>query len=186
VRELRRERLLELLDRHDLDAILLRRPANFAWYTGGADSRVDHVAPHGVADLVVARAGECVVTSTIEAPRMREEQTPGFDVVEYAWERGPDQMLHLVTGGGRIGADVLLPGAHDLGAEISSLRRTLDHDAIERLRAVGRDTTEALAEAADAVAPGMNELELAGRLSYRSGRVRRPGDGSRLGICGAS
>ena len=36
----RRSRLLELADRHGLGGIVLRRPANFAWYTGGADSRV--------------------------------------------------------------------------------------------------------------------------------------------------
>ena len=165
MRDLRRERLLELLDRDALDAIVLRRPANFAWYTGGAESRVDHVSPDGVADLVVTRAGECVVTSTIEAPRMREEQTPEFDVVEYAWERGADRMLRVVTGGGRVGADVALPDAADVSAEIASLRRTLDPDAVEQLRAVGRDTTEAVAEAALAVAPGVNELDLAAEIA---------------------
>ena len=161
----RRERLLELLDRHAIDAVVLRRPANFAWYTGGADSRVDHVSPDGVADLVLTRDGECVVTSTIEAPRMRAEQTPELDVVEYAWERGPEQTLQLVTGGRRIGADVNLPGAHDLSREIATLRRTLDPEAIERLRELGRDTTDALAEAADAVAPGMGEFELAAEIA---------------------
>ena len=70
------------VDRHDLGAIVLRRPANFAWYTGGADSRVDHVAPDGVADIVLTATDEWVLTSTIEAPRMRAEQTPALEVVE--------------------------------------------------------------------------------------------------------
>lgn len=165
MRHLRRERLLEQLDRNALDAVVLRRPANFAWYTGGADSRVDHVSRDGVADLVLTRDGECVVTSTIEAPRMRAEQTPELDVVEYAWERGSEQTLRLVTGGGRIGADVDLPGAHDLTEDIAKLRRTLDPDAIERLHEVGRDTAAALAEAADDVAPGLNEFELAAEIA---------------------
>jgi hypothetical protein len=39
-RELRREGLRELMD----------RLANFAWYTGGSDNRVDHADPLGVAD----------------------------------------------------------------------------------------------------------------------------------------
>jgi Xaa-Pro dipeptidase len=165
VRELRRQRLLDLLERRRLDAIVLRRTANFAWYTAGADSRVDHANPAGVADLVVTRKGECVVTSTIEAPRMRAEQTPDLDVVEYAWERGPEHMLYLVTGGGRIGADLPLDGAEDVSAEIAALRRTLDADAVEQLREVGRDTTDALAEAALAVAPGVGELELAAEIA---------------------
>ena len=161
----RRERLLELLDRHALDAVVLRRPANFAWYTGGADSRVDHVSPDGVADFVLTRDRECIVTSTIEAPRMRAEQTPELDVVEYAWERGAEETLRVVTGGGRIGADLALPGAHDLTREIATLRRTLDPDAIERLREVGRDTSDALAEAAEAVASGVTEFELAAEIA---------------------
>jgi antitoxin VapB len=70
-----------------------------------------------------------------------------------------------VTGGGTIGADVVLPEAVDVSAEVAELRRTLDPDAIELLRGVGRDTTEALAEAAAVVAPGLNELELAGEIA---------------------
>ena len=76
----RHERLAQLLDRHGLDAIVLRRPANFAWYTGGADTKVDHVAPEGVADLIARRDSARVLASTIEAPRMRAEQTPAFEL----------------------------------------------------------------------------------------------------------
>jgi Xaa-Pro dipeptidase len=165
VRALRRERLLELLERRGLDAVVLRRPANFAWYTGGADNRVDHVAPEGVADVVVTRLGDCVVTSSIEAPRMREEQTPDLDVVEYTWFRGADDMLRLVSGGGRIGADVPLAGAEDVAEDAAVLRRTLDEDAVEQLRAVGRDAVDALAEAAEAVVPGATELEVAAAIA---------------------
>jgi Xaa-Pro dipeptidase len=76
-------RLRELIAREDAGAIVLRDVANFAWYTHGGDSRVDHSNPLGVADIVVANDAEYVLTSSIEAPRMREEQTPGFDVIEY-------------------------------------------------------------------------------------------------------
>jgi Xaa-Pro aminopeptidase len=85
---LRRGRLQELLERHGLRAVVLRRGANFAWHTGGADSRVDQASPLGVADVVVTGAGDLVLTSTIEAPRMRAEQAPGFEVVEYSWYQG--------------------------------------------------------------------------------------------------
>ncbi len=45
-RELRREGLRELMD----------RLANFAWYTGGSDNRVDHADPLGVAGQAFAFA----------------------------------------------------------------------------------------------------------------------------------
>lgn len=50
----RHERLGELMERRGVDAVVLRRPANFAWYTGGADTKVDHVAPEGVAGAATA------------------------------------------------------------------------------------------------------------------------------------
>nr|MDQ3737060.1 hypothetical protein [Actinomycetota bacterium] len=70
-REDRRQRLRETMDRLGLGVVLLRLPANFAHYTGGADNRVDHSDPLGVAALLVTPEAEYVVTDNIEAPRMR-------------------------------------------------------------------------------------------------------------------
>jgi Xaa-Pro dipeptidase len=163
-RELRRERLRELIERRGLAAVLLRRPQNFAWYTGGADSRVDHVAPAGVADVVVTAEEEFVLTSSIEAPRMRMEQTPELEVVEYRWYEGPDGVLEELARGAALAADMRVDGTTDISSEVDGLRRTLDPDAIERLRAVGRDASAAMDEAAAAVEPGMGEFEAAANL----------------------
>jgi antitoxin VapB len=143
-------RLGELMERHGAGAVVLRRPENFAWYTGGGNSRVEYAAPLGCADVVVTRDREWVLTSTIEAPRMRAEEVSGFEVVEYPWEKG---------------ADVPLPGAVDLGDGIAALRRVLDRDAVERLRSVGADLTAALAEAAAAVEPGIAEHDAAAEIA---------------------
>jgi antitoxin VapB len=161
---LRRERLQELLERRGLAAVVLRRAANFAWYTGGGDSRVDQASPLGVADVVVTPAGDLVLTSTIEAPRMRAEQAPGFEVVEYTWYEGAEGTLRDLVGG-PVGADAPVPGAADLSAEIAELRAVLDPDAQEQLRSVGRDATDALADAAAAVEAGMTEWEAASAIA---------------------
>src|SRR5919109_5116515 len=161
----RYERLGDLMDQRALDAVVLRRPANFAWYTGGADSKVDHVAPEGVADLIVRRESSLVLTSTIEAPRMRAEQTPALEVVEYPWHEDRDAALRELVGDARIGSDLGLPGTLDLSGEIARLRRTLDPDTIESLRAVGRDLRAAMSEAVAAVEPGIGEHEAAAALA---------------------
>ena len=106
-----REQLLELMERRGLGAIVMRRPENFAWYTRGGNSRVEYAAPEGVADVVVSAAGEWVLTSSIEAPRMRAEEARGFEVVEYPWEQGPAAALRELTGDSPLGADVQLDGA---------------------------------------------------------------------------
>jgi antitoxin VapB len=161
----RQERLAQLMERRDLDAVVLRRPANFAWYTGGADSKVDHVAPEGVADLIVRRESLLVLTSTIEAPRMRAEQTPGLEVAEYPWHEDRLAALREVVGGGRVGSDLGLPGTIDVSEGIARMRRTLDPDAVDSLRALGADASAAMAEAAAAVESGMTEHEAAAALA---------------------
>ena len=161
----RHERLRQLMDRHGVDAVVLRRPANFAWYTGGADTKVDHVSAEGVADLVVRRDSQVVLTSTIEGPRMRAEQTPELEVAEYPWHEDRLAALREVIGGACVASDLALPGTADLAEEIAVLRRTLDGDAIESLRAVGADASAAMTEAAAAVEPGMTEHEAAAALA---------------------
>jgi Xaa-Pro dipeptidase len=153
------------MERRGLGGVVLRRPANFAWYTNGADNRVDRSQPYGVADLLVTPSFEAVVTTNIEAPRMREEQTPELPVQEHPWQAPAEALLRELAGGKPLGADAPVAGAERLDDEIAQLRRVLDEDAIERLRGIGADASAALAEAAQSVASGIDELELAANLA---------------------
>jgi Xaa-Pro dipeptidase len=164
-RTLRRERLAALMAHRQLDAVVLRRPVNFAWYTAGADSRVDHYGAEGVADLIVTPDAERVLTNAIEAPRMRAEQVPRLDVVEHPWDQDRNAHLRELLGAARVGADVPLAGTSDVAADVAALRRVLDFDAIDQLRAVGADVAAAVEEAAGAVLPGVDERSLAATLA---------------------
>lgn len=162
----RRQRLLALMDRLSLGAILLQSPANFAWYTGGADNRVNLSAPLGAAGVLVAGDTPYVVTSNIEAPRMREEETPEIEVVEFPWHEGPQAVLREMTADAPLGADFAAEGVVDISTEISPLRRVLDSEAIHKYRRVGGQTAEAMKEAASSLRPGMDEHEAAASLIY--------------------
>jgi Xaa-Pro aminopeptidase len=164
-RAARGERVRAVLDETGLDAVVLRRPENFAWYSGGADNRVDHASPAGVADIVVTRTGEYVVTNNIEAPRMREEQVPGWDVVEYEWYAAADDVIAKLAGGAAIGADAPNASEVDVAGLIAPLRYRLDDEAIDRYRMVGADTMAAVDAACAALTPAMTETEAAGAVS---------------------
>ena len=95
---------------------------------------------------------------------MRSEQTPSLPILEYPWHEDRDAALREALGPVAFGADIGIGGAEDLSGPVAQLRRTLDPDALDALRAVGRDATAAMAEAAAAVEPGMDELEAAAAL----------------------
>jgi Xaa-Pro aminopeptidase len=161
----RKRRLRELMDRLGLEALLLRRSVNFAWYTGGADNRVDHASPFGVADVLVTSDSEHIFTDNIEAPRMREEQTPNFEVIEHPWYEDESRAVRDVVGDVPLGADFPLEGVPDLSEEVAPLRYVLDPDTLWRYRRVGADAAMAVTEAADSLKPGMSEQKAAANLA---------------------
>ena len=163
-REARRRELLELADRLGLGAVLLRTPANFAWYAGGADNRVDHADPVGVAAVLVAPEGEYVVTDNIEAPRMREEGTPGMEVVEHPWHEGPAKLLRDLTGDVAVGADAPVAETANVSEKIAPLRYVLDGEALDSYRRVGADAAAAVEEVGPSLDPGTDEREAAAGL----------------------
>lgn len=163
-REARRDGLRSIMERRGLGALLLRRPANFAWYTGGADNRVDHDDPLGVAGILLTNEAEYVLTDNIEAPRMRGEQTPDMDIAEHPWHTGPGALLKELAGG-PVGTDHTSDLGPDVSDGIPPLRQVLDEEAIERYRRLGADAAEALAEAASSLSPDTDELDAAAELA---------------------
>jgi antitoxin VapB len=163
-REVRRQRLRETMDRLGLGAVLLGLPANFAWYTGGADNQVDHSDPLGVATLLATPEAEYVVTDNIEAPRMGEEETPNFEVVEHPWYEEAAPLYQELSGSASLGADFPLECAWNVSEEIAPLRYVLDAEAIETYRRAGSQTSAAMEEAAASLSPGMTEYEAAANL----------------------
>jgi Xaa-Pro dipeptidase len=158
---LRRGQIGEILERSHLGAVVLGRFANFAWYTGGADNRVDHASPFGVAQVVITPDREYVFTNSIEAERFRAEQTPAFEVVSYPWYEDPAATLRELSAGKPIGSDGSVADCSDVSDEVGMLRRVLDAEAIAQYREVGQRTLTAVDEAASELTPGMSEFEAA-------------------------
>ena len=163
-REDRRQRLLETPDRLGIGAVLLGIGANFAWYTGGADNRVDHSQPLGAVVVLVTPEAEYVVTDNIEALRMREEETPGFEVLGHQWYEDPASLYRELAGGASLGADFPLASARNISEEVAPLRYLLDAEAIQYYRQAGAATSASMGEAAGSVSRGMTEHEVAANL----------------------
>ena len=158
----KRARVDALLDREGLDTLVLRSPANVAWWSGGGRTTVLLDMPVGVAAVVLTRDGERVLTDRIEADRVAEEELDalvaagaGMDV--RPWDAEPD----LPSGEG-VADDVWRPGVRDAAPLLDELRRALTPAEISRYRDLGREAAEAMTDACLQVEPGMSEYAAAG------------------------
>ncbi len=170
---LKHDRVTAYLDEHDLDAVVLTRRANFAWFTGGGLNHVNLGTEAGAVSLVVMRERVVAVTNAIEAPRMVGEELNGLgiEVRSYIWHDGAAAapVWREVLGSLRAACDGRVAGLPDTVAVLKSdfdrLRWSLTEPETRRLRALARDTAGVLEQVCRQVRRGMSEFQLAARLS---------------------
>ena len=66
--------IMSLLDKHNLDALLLQRVSSFAWATCGAASYINTASSTGGAKLLITRKNHHLITNNIEATRLEQEE----------------------------------------------------------------------------------------------------------------
>ena len=161
-------RVRELMASKGLDAILLKRQANFSWMTGGGLNLVGITTEVGVASLLITRESKFVICNNIEAPRMvREErlEEQGYTLSVYPWyEEKEASILRELAGDGQVGCDVPYPDTVMLAGEIARLRYSLTPEEVERYRWLGEKVSLALEETLMATKKGEKESEVVGRL----------------------
>ncbi len=168
--DIKQSQLQALLQRHNLDGLLLQKVSSFAWATCGALSYVNTATTNGAGSLLILRGARYLVTNSIEAPRFEQEEglaAQGWQFTVSPWHT-PAGHLERLTSGLRLGADGIFPGAVDLSAEMTHLRMNLQPMEVERFRALGKLCGQALGAAAQAVRPGMTEMEIAARLELEA------------------
>jgi len=164
------DRARELLRRKGLDALLLRRVSSFAWITGGAAGYVTTNCEIGPSSILITPDAKYVITNTIEAPRLREEEKleeKGFILRIAPWYESQDDVAYL-TSGLRVGCDGPYPGTEDLSAAVSLLRRSLLPEEVERFKVLGWACGSALEKAARSVTPGLTEYEISSLVAQRA------------------
>jgi Xaa-Pro aminopeptidase len=161
-------RVRELLQARGLDALLLRRQANFCWMTGGGLNLVGITTELGVAALLVTRAAKFVVCSNIEAPRMAKEEgleEQGYTVVAFPWHEDAERAtIHRLVGKGRLGSDAPFADAEVCAEDIARLRYALTPAEVERFRWLGERASAGLERTLIATRPGETEAEVVARL----------------------
>lgn len=161
--------VVEYMRSRHLDAVVLTRRCNFAWYTAGGSSHVSTGGDTGVASLLVTHEEAQCVTNAIEAPRMTDEEVGplGIAVRSCDWF-DPSAAATLWGGllkGRRVACDAAVAGLPEdvleLDGAFDRLRWTLTPPEIERYRTLGREVALSLETACRRVRPGDTEEKLA-------------------------
>ena len=172
---LREDRLAQVrgfMRGQNVDVLVLRQVSSFAWATGGHRSYVNTASSNGIGTLVITPDEQMVVTNTIEAPRLEQEEglvAAGWKLRVAPWYKGDDTLERLVTGK-RAGADFALESGVDLSGAVAWQRSLLLPEEVARFRSLGKLCAEAMDSAIHAVAPGMSEYEIGAQLAFETER----------------
>lgn len=160
-----RTRLDALLDDRGLSAVWFGRPSNFAWVTGGSNV-VDDDAAVGVAAAGYDGQKVTVVTSNVEADRLRAEELPsGVAVESFPWHEQSLSAAVAKASSRPAGADFDVDGLEMVTTE--TIRQPLTDRQIDRYRRLGSDVATAVEAACRACSPTTTERELAAALRRR-------------------
>jgi len=150
--------------------VVLTRQFLVSWITAGMEDVILRGQDEGFVWAVVTDEGAFLVTSNIEAKRLRAEEGPeglGFEVIEVPWYEGDlASAIDALADPGRLANDGAGPGA-DASADLQSLRLRLTAGEQARMRHLGADACAALEDAMRELTQGMRGTDLAAEVAQR-------------------
>ncbi len=158
------------------DAVVLATPGGVAWVSGGRNLPIDRTASIDLVWAVVTASSAALVTTDIEAQRIRDELAPadnGFEVLSVPWWQADAFATRARAFAGdhaRVASDCELDAATDVAVvahDLVELRLTLSNAERDDLRALGHDAADALQQALLGWQPGDTDYEIAGRVNGR-------------------
>jgi Xaa-Pro aminopeptidase len=166
--DVKQGRVAALLQEVGCEGLLVLDPDNFAWLTSGAMSRGTlDPAEHPV--LYFSPEQRWLIASNVDTQRLFDEELDGlgFQLKEWPWHWGREQLLTDLCQGRRLACD--LPGGEraPVGDRLRQMRRVLTVYEQACYRALGGTVSHALEATCRTMGPGETEREIAGHLSHR-------------------
>ena len=170
-------RLVEMLGREGLDAVLLNAQHNFSWLTGGSSNGIDLSRENGAASLLVTREGKrYLLANNIEVQRMLDEEISAadFEPLSFSWQDekanpgiAVETARSVLESFGAVASDITIDASiASIEGKIAACRHRLTAEEIIRIRALGTDAGNALRRVIDRLNPGDSETEIAEKLRH--------------------
>jgi len=166
--ERKQARVAEFLARKGYDALLIRQPHNFAWFTVGAECPL-HAGADPAAALFITPDARVVVADNIDAGLLFDRQLGGlgFQLKQRPWHEGRNSLVDDLCRGRNVACDSHGASSTDESKEIAALRLPLTALECERLRKVGTIAAHAVEATARHLEVGQTEADIAGQLANR-------------------
>lgn len=167
--EQRQATIAEFLEHSSVDGLLLRDPANIAWFTCGSRLELRGYASPPAA-LFITPDARVVLCASSESGQLfdREISSLGFQLKERPWDEPRHRLINDLTRGRRVASDEpLLPGCVDMARELRTLRTVLTDQDADKMKALGTELTHAVEATLRTFQQGQGESELAGHVMHR-------------------
>lgn len=166
----KQRRIKALLECQKLDALLLRRASSFAWATCGAASQVNIADCYGKSQLLITKSKRFLITDSIEAPRLIQEEKltdQGWEIIASDWY-DPEEPVCRLTKGFKLGCDSSFSGAVDLSSNLADMRANLTAPEVKRFKKLAQYCAQAMEATIRSVRPGQSEYAIAAKLAQES------------------
>ena len=165
---IKQQRVLDFLNREQLDAVLLSKHENIAWITAGqVDVRIGVLRETGAASLLLTKDGAAYyLTTNNEAPRLAAEEFAGLDwqpIVKPWYANDVVASIEQIIPGGQVGTDTPLGSLRNVN--LQPLRLELTDGEVERYRWLGRNAADVATEILSRLRPGVTERQMQAMLA---------------------
>jgi Xaa-Pro dipeptidase len=161
-------RVRDFLKLKGLNALLLKRQANFSWITCGGLNLVGITTEIGATSLLITENSKFVISNNIETPRMIDEEgleKQGFIVKTFPWHEDQEvSVIRELIGESTFGSDVPFQNAMMVADDVAKLRYSLTPEEQDRYRWLGEKASLALEKTVMKTKKGESESAVVGRL----------------------
>jgi Xaa-Pro dipeptidase len=161
-------RVAALLQEVGCEGLLVLEPENFSWLTSGATAR-GILNPAELPALYFSAEQRWLISSNVDSQRLFDEELNelGFQLKEWPWHWGREQLIADLAQGRRLACDRPLDDRKTVGDRLRVLRRALTAYELACYLALGQTVSHALEATCRNLALGETEREVAGHLTHR-------------------
>jgi len=161
-------RVAGLLQELGCEGLLLLEPENLAWLTSGATVR-GVLDPQEMPSLFLTPEQRWLMCSNADTQRFFDEELDGlgFQLKEWPWHWGREQLLLDLTHGRKIAADRPFAECKFAGDHLLEMRRSLSLYEQACLRVLGQLVSHAVEATCRTMNAGETERQVAAQVSHR-------------------